>query len=332
MRISKCNIEQSSDPLENDERETRVKKLERVLESCLQRVMQLERSVQVRRVDVMDTMSHHFHETVTLFLRREILLQLQRPFRRAGINSGIVDGGHTSGHVSAHVDCTLTEFAAIARDVSSNKYYGAGFLPSFTATQSISSATNEAYITFPSLQKLCCWRCIKEFGDREAMLIREGKVGTGCEAITRVLGHMSLEQTSDGRNQVNYYVGTSSLSSEITEPPPYSNILFRRSSQWDPQNDSFCHGIELRSGCPPRQNTESVEECIELVKSTAFHLSWKRRLSLSQRMWTKDVTSDREHDLGELHVVMPTLFFFFPAVCREVDSVLTIDFFKLLLQ
>ena len=161
MRISKCNIEQSSDPLENEESETRVKKLERVLESCLQRVMQLERSVQVRRVDVMDTMSHHFHETVTLFLRREILLQLQRPVRRDGINSGIVDGGHTSGHVSAHVDCTLTEFAAIARDVSSNKYYGAGFLPSFTATQSISSATNEAYITFPSLQKLSCWLCIK---------------------------------------------------------------------------------------------------------------------------------------------------------------------------
>lgn len=45
-----------------------------------------------------------------------------------------------------------------------------------------------------------------------------------------------------------------------------------------------------------------------------------------------DVTGDAEDVLGELHVILPALYFYFPKACAEIDRILTSELCKELLE
>lgn len=306
----------------------RLEELEKGMSMCLQRICSLEIATELQHMSNIKGMNQDYHKTVLHFLRRAILRQLQRPFKRSCTGSGVVDGGHTAGAVSARVDCSLRDFASVAGDLSGTEH-GVSFSPSLSAIQNRSLAMKESHITFSTMRQLCMWLGINEFADKEAMLLREGSSGSGSESMLRVLGGIVEPKKDIGTGEVWYLIGRSILNACDEDK---SKILYRRSTGWDSQNDKFIHALEVSqfSHCPvlmPPCNEVPSER-----RSGTFHITWRRAVDLSRRLWTLDASREEEEGLGELQIFLPAVFFYYPNVCEEVDKCITTEFCKELLH
>lgn len=304
---------------ESDEQHEIYDQVGEALEVCFKRLGRVERTIR-SRFDNMSMEPHDYHVTVVRFLRRALLRQLQRPFRRATIGNGVVHAGHSLGFVSTHVDCTLRDFAAMAGDLCDD-IFNAQFWPSLTAARSMSLATKEVCVSFPTLGKLCSWMGIHEDRDRESMLIREGSTASsGSERVLRVLGGMLIPGAMEAERGVRYYIGRSSAHLSRNQE---AKLLHRSSSEWDNQNDCFVHPLQVRSESLPLARVSNCTEDVQEMNGRVFHISWRRAVGLSSRLWTDDVTCDGDALLGELHVSLPVIYFHFPSVCDEVNTVMT---------
>lgn len=307
---------------------SRITQVEKATDMCLQRLENLERSLQVNRTKELCTTNREKLFTLKGFMRRAVLQQLQKPFRRSNTGSGIVDGGHAVGFVAAHVYCTLKDFASLSMDAS-NSQLQAMFFPSLTAIQSISLATRSSHILFPTLGSLCAWMGINDRTDRETMLIREGKSSRTRDIMSRVLGVLVDSADGERKSNIQYYIGRSVCRSKSSQTV---QVLQRESMEWDPQNDAFVHKLQAVDEELVEANILDGNEDVEDLKSKSFYVMWKRTTDLSKRMWTEDACRDSGDIFGEVHVVLPALYFFSPKVCLEVDDLLTYKFCDDLLE
>lgn len=63
-----------------------------------------------------------------------------------------------------------------------------------------------------------------------------------------------------------------------------------------------------------------TEDDLKALRSTAFHLSWRQSPEISQWMWKVDLSRYGEEGFGELHLLLPVIYFNFPGVCAEVND------------
>lgn len=302
--------------------------IEEAMSGCVKRLGHMEKKLEVYHMKSHEEMSSKSSCIVKRFMLRAILRQLQRPFRRNLIGSGVVDGGHTVGFVSAHVDCTRRTFSSLALEASD-----AGFetdcWPSIAIIQSNSAATKEAVVRFSTLRNLCAWLGVNEYRDRESMLIKDGGTSSTHETMVRILGTMVSKEGEGNARDVNYLVGRSSQSStEFNDV----TILHRQSEAWDIQNDSFVHPLRVATDFTTQTLPLQIEEDLNSLRSTSFHLSWKKSPDLNQRLWTVDVSQHGNEVFGELHLVLPAIYFYFPGVCAEVSNALSAQYCKNLLE
>lgn len=302
--------------------------LEDGLSTCMKRLAKLERAIEVRFQPNTHTTEPQTNDTLKLYARRAVLRLLQKPIRRANTGTGIIDGGHTSGFISASIDCTLQQFAALASEISTASCDTA-FLPSFAATQTNSSATTELHILLPSLKVLCTCLDVREYADREFMLIRYGPV-TGKDVMLRVLGTMK-EEKRNGR--VIYMIGNSSPHVATASRTKWSlNVLERPSAEWDAQNDKFVHGLEAVHREVACAYASGEDPDLQISAPASFHLKWRKSASLAQRVWTKDVHRDGDILLGSMHIVLPALYFYTSTVCSQLDKAVSPEYCQNILQ
>ena len=225
------------------------------------------------------------------------------------------------------IECTLKDFAVIARDVHNQFEHGVHYLPSYPTITSEAQPLAQKHIVFESCESLFKWletdTSMKEETITKKFMKRKGY------SILQALGGAHWDINDDKRSLHFFFRRSSSralpsvkteqeiqpvLEDDSTILPMRTPITSTRevsclsisSTEWDSQNNCFKHDFQTSSA---QQSIHSIN-IHNILDYDAFTLSWKPLRGLRSHDIHKSSSSNGNIVLGKMVLFIPAVLFF----------------------
>lgn len=146
---------------------------------------------------------------------------------------------------------------------------------------------------------------------------------SGLDSETRLIG---VVNTSGPQDLVQYVIGVSLPRHNETKYAAKAMKCFRlRAMDWDEQKDRFVFPLEIVEAAIRTRSVIIDEGEEEVFTTKKFHLYWQRDGDVSRRAWTKDSMHNGDMIMGQMHIIIPAVYFYNPNLCSGVSNLLPLE-------
>ena len=275
-----------------------------------------------------------------MYLRHELLRQQKRSLTlTSGENNFPFSSAFRRCPYEFSIDCSLKDFAHVARDIHNQFEEGVQFLPSLPSITAESQPFLHKHIIFHNYESLFKW--IGNLNRNEQQCIFQQSMRRQGKTVLQVLGGAHWDICNEERS-LHFFFGhsasralPSSKQEEEIQPvldhdldivpephliPSGASVpcITLPSSKWDDTNQRFVHDFIQDSAIPDIQNITASN----ILDFDCFTVSWKPVKGLrSQDIYTTTNDSDTIV-LGKLVLFVPAVLFFGDELSKKVSDII----------
>jgi hypothetical protein len=225
------------------------------------------------------------------------------------------------GNIRAAVDCTLREFALVAKQLHATQASSLRFEPDFESTQQPSGASSLLSVHLSSYKEFCAALGVRSIEDIASTVCRareDRRNEAGC--LLRIIGGLWY---CDGDTQQAMAIGVSHTASACSGCTDAIPVLYRASTAWEAVDRMYADTLETRE-MSASQLSASIRSTTE---PATFCIAWKRigRQVPSSTLWS---SRGGGAVYGVLEARIPCTTIRGKAACTEAGALCSVDFIR----